>query len=157
MNASPPHNRLHAMKSVEQALQGEIFVIEMRLADMRKKTRDAARSAWVDETPEVETAASSGAGALRERRLQSRLTRPSTLEVDLDAESTTQHLQVDTAFYSPSWHDWKQDKILTSRDWTPFTSPRRGSASSASTKKWPTVLLGTEANRRPAPAASHAG
>ena len=81
--------------------------------------------------------------SLRERRSG----RASQLSVSLDATASRQpgpvllERSVGTAFFSPSCHDWNDEKLLQAGGaWTPFESPRRSNGSASSQLgRWPSV------------------
>ena len=82
--------------------------------------------------------------SLRERR---RSVSASQLSVSLDATASRQpgpvllERSVGTAFFSPSCHDWNDEKLLQAGGaWTPFESPRRSNGSASSQLgRWPSV------------------
>ena len=85
--------------------------------------------------------------SLRERRLLQRSVSASQLSVSLDATASRQpgpvllERSVGTAFFSPSCHDWNDEKLLQAGGaWTPFESPRRSNGSASSQLgRWPSV------------------
>ena len=129
------------------ALRHDIARLEVRLA--RVQQGKASRRASGAE-PAGLSGTDAPSASLRARRLERVPTKPAELAVELDAAST---LPVDraqeTAFFSPSCHCWRQTKLLSSREWTPFSSPRRSDSlgSASQQPKWP-VLQTTDANRR---------
>ena len=129
---------LMSMKMCASKLDDEIMELEARVerARCRRDERDSEeRSSNAEEAPNP-------GETLRERRLHSGaevplVPPPARLVVDLTAGSQHDSLsQSETAFFSPSCHDWSQEKLLTSDAWTPFQSPRR-SPGTAAHSRWP--------------------
>ena len=136
-------------------LECSILALEFRLLKKRRQPSPAAEEC-ASSSRSSETSQPKIEGNLRERRMQiSRaVTAPAGLHIELGASwsdaQLAQQSQSNTAFFSPSCHDWSKEQLLTSREWTPFASPRRCAVLSGGTqpKRWPSVLQTTDANRR---------
>ena len=109
-------------------MQSQILQIEVRLLERRCRLC-ATSSATAQAKP-----------GLRERRLLSAgaASQSSLLLVDLAAKPAGQALcsHEQSAFFSPSCHDWNAENILHSQQWTPFSSPRRSNHQNAGSR-WP--------------------
>ena len=131
-------------------LQRDVLTLEAKLLEQRWERQRSAHvqeASWKNDTTPYELAHEAvplQGTTLRERRLQRE---PSDLAIELNAGLSEPKSELDTAFYSPSCHDWTHEKLFTSREWTPYTSPRRPTLLSATRPRCP-VLQKTDANRR---------
>lgn len=155
-NEKGTDSRMHAELALTVVeLEYAVLNLKVKLARRRRRKCDGIASESdclaSDASASASTAAAAdSASTLRDRRLRS-LQSPAELVVDLGASlsSAAQHSLSDTAFFSPSCHNWKHCDLLTSTAWTPFASPRRSctSAGKGEPAKWP-VLQTTDVNRR---------
>ena len=134
-------------------LQRDVLTLEARLLEQRWERQRSASAQEASrqngKTPHelARQAVPPHGTTLRERRLQRE---PSNLAIELNAglSEPKSGAELGTAFYSPSCHDWRREELLTCREWTPFTSPRRPTIVSATRPKWPVLQRTDGCNRR---------
>ena len=152
MGIDPQHARSilrEARKPLDASvatIQEQISLLETEILRRRLHRHHSELAAAIAQSSDAlrhrleNTSAAAGYGraqpieTIRERRMSA----DSSLVVDLDAsaEASAGPSQSDTAFFSPSCHDWKFEHLMESPYWTPHASPRR-SATDEGQPRWP--------------------
>ena len=108
---------LHSLHVATLRIQSEIQHLEQKL---HKRQQQQQQQQSVSSTFSVPMCSRPG---LRARRLEGTNT---SADLIVNLRAPTEETTVSqTAFYSPSCHDWSAEQLMTSSVWTPYSSPRR--------------------------------